>query len=63
MVSASLSAAAERLAVLLSAGSVAPVADPDGSDLEFEPAVEPRPLARRSSPAEVWAVDGGQALV
>jgi hypothetical protein len=63
MVSASLSAAAERLAVLLSAGSVAPVADPEASDLEFEPTAEPRPLARRSAPAEVWAIDGGQALV
>ena len=32
MASPSLLAAAERLAVLLSAGAVAPVADPDGSD-------------------------------
>jgi len=59
----SLLATAERLAVLLSAGSVAPVADPDGSDLEFEPVLELRPLVRRAAPAEVWAVDGGQALV
>jgi hypothetical protein len=59
----SLAVAAERLAVLLSAGSVAPTSDPDGSDLEFEPVVELRPLARRPAPADVWAVDGGQALV
>ena len=59
----SLRAAAERLAVLLSGGAVAPIADPDGSELEFEALVEPRPLARRPAPPEVWAVDGGQALV
>src|SRR5262245_18805968 len=59
----SLSAAAERLAVLLSAGGGASVPDPDGTDLELEAVVEPRPLARRPAPAEVWAVDGGQALV
>jgi hypothetical protein len=65
MASPSLLAAAERLAVLLSAGGggVAAVADPDGSDLEFEAVVAPAPLARRPAPAEVWAVDGGQALV
>ncbi|MGH9280542.1 MAG: DNA double-strand break repair nuclease NurA [Acidimicrobiales bacterium] len=64
MASASLLAAAERLAVLLSAGAAAPLlADPEGSDLEFEPLVEPRPLARRPPPPEVWAIDGGQALV
>ncbi|MFN2505534.1 MAG: DNA double-strand break repair nuclease NurA, partial [Acidimicrobiales bacterium] len=63
MASATLSAAAERLAVLLSAGGVGPVADPQGSELEFEVAIEPRPLARLRPPSEVWAVDGGQALV
>jgi hypothetical protein len=63
MASPSLLAAAERLAVLLSAGSVAPVADPEGSDLEFEPVVSLRPLTRRAAPPEVWAVDGGQAVV
>lgn len=63
MASTSLRAAAERLAVLLSAGPVAPVADPDGGDLDFEPVVEIRPLERGAAPAEVWAVDGGQALV
>lgn len=63
MASASLSAAAERLAVLLSAGSPAPVTDAEAGDLEFEPVVVPRPLARGAAPPEVWAVDGGQATV
>jgi len=63
MASPSLLAAAERLAVLLSAGGAAPVADPEGSDIEFEPVVSLRPLARRAAPPEVWAVDGGQAVV
>lgn len=63
MASPSLLAAAERLAVLLSGGAVAPLVDPDGSELEFEAAVALRPLARRPAPPEVWAVDGGQALV
>ena len=63
MASPSLAAAAERLAVLLSAGAAGPVTDPDGSDLELEPTVEARPLARRAAPPQVWAVDGGQALV
>jgi len=63
MASPSLAAAAERLAVLLSAGAPAPVRDPDGPDLEFEAVVTPRPLARGAAPPEVWAVDGGQATV
>ena len=29
----------------------------------FEPSLEFRPLVRASAPADVWAVDGGQALV
>ena len=63
MATASLSAAAERLAVLLSAGAPAPLADAASRDLEFERAVELRPLARAAAPPEVWAVDGGQATV
>ena len=63
MASPSLAAAAERLAVLLSAGAGGPVFDPEGSDLELEPGVQPRPLRRAAAPSEVWAVDGGQALV
>jgi hypothetical protein len=63
MASPSLAAAAERLAVLLAAGSPAPIADPEGGEWEFAPTVEPRPLTRGAAPPEVWAVDGGQALV
>jgi hypothetical protein len=63
MASPSLRAAAERLAVLLSGGGPAPVTDPDGRVLEFDSVVQPRPLDRGVAPAEVWAVDGGQALV
>lgn len=38
-------------------------ADPTGTDLEFEAVVSLRPLTRTTAPADVWAVDGGQALV
>lgn len=59
----SLEAAAERLAALLT-GSATTLADPSGtSDLVFTGDVAVRPLARGEAPADVWAVDGGQALV
>src|SRR5256885_14350871 len=60
----SLEAAATRLALLLTApgGPVADRADGPGG-LEYEPVVELRPLSRTTPPADVWAVDGGQALV
>lgn len=59
----SLEVAAARLAALLSGGGSS-LADPSGtSGLEFESVVELRPLVRTAPPAEVWAVDGGQALV
>jgi hypothetical protein len=51
-----------RLAVLLTAGGGG-LADPSGSDLVFEPTIELRPLVRGQAPADVWAVDGGQAIV
>jgi len=57
-----LEAAAARLAALLTGGG-AVLADPSGSDLEFDADVRPRPLARSQAPAEVWAVDGGQCVV
>lgn len=61
--SSSLESAVERLASLLTGGGTA-LADPAGSRLEFEPEVEVRPLARAPlPPPEVWAVDGGQAVV
>jgi hypothetical protein len=65
-VSATLEAAASRLALLLT-GAGGPVTDPRADlasvGLEFEPIVELRPLARTRAPDDVWAVDGGQALV
>jgi len=62
MATASLAVAAERLAVLLTGGGRA-LSDPTNTDLVFEAAIAPRPLARAAAPDEVWAVDGGQALV
>jgi hypothetical protein len=60
---ATLESAAERLAVLLTAGGTT-LADPTSNDLEFAPDIAPRPLAPAAdAPAEVWAVDGGQATV
>jgi hypothetical protein len=60
----SLEAAATRLALLLTApgGPVGDRADGPGG-LEYEPVVELRLLTRTAAPADVWAVDGGQALV
>lgn len=57
-----IEAAAERVAVLLTAGGMA-LSDPEGGDLAFEPSVVVRPLVRGTAPPEVWAVDGGQAVV
>ena len=53
---------AARLAILLTAGGGG-LADPGGSGLVFEDTIELRPLARVAAPADVWAVDGGQAIV
>jgi hypothetical protein len=65
-VTATIEAAASRLAVLLTGGGGA-VHDPQGElgsvGLELEAAIELRPLARGAVPDDVWAVDGGQALV
>jgi hypothetical protein len=59
-----LEAAADRLASLLTVGG-AGLADASGtSRLQFEAHLRLRPLVRAAAPvAEVWAVDGGQALV
>ena len=64
LTTSSLEAAARRLALLLTSpgGPVADQADLPGG-LEYEPVVELRPLARTAPPADVWAVDGGQAVV
>jgi len=61
--SGSLPTAAARLATLLTAGGAA-LDDPGGGHLQFEAEIRLRPLARAAAPpAEVWAVDGGQAVV
>jgi len=60
--STTLDAAAARLAELLTVGGGG-LADGDRGDLEFDPEIELRALARRMPPSDVWAVDGGQALV
>ncbi|MDQ4134450.1 MAG: DNA double-strand break repair nuclease NurA [Actinomycetota bacterium] len=62
MTSSTLAAAADRLARLLTAGG-AELADPTGVGLQFEADVRPGPLPALAPPADVWAVDGGQALV
>jgi hypothetical protein len=58
-----LEAAAERLAALITGAAVGQLADAEGRDLVFEPDVIVRALARGPAPADVWAVDGGQAVV
>jgi hypothetical protein len=62
--SPSLLSAAERLAALLTGGGGG-LADPGGNGhLEFDAEIRLRPLFRSAAPpAEVWAVDGGQAVV
>lgn len=60
--SRSLEAASGRLASLLTAGGGG-VGDPMGSGLEFESTIELRSLPPGPPPDDVWAVDGGQALV
>ena len=58
----SIDSVAGRLAGLL-LGSEVRLADSAGSELEFEPDVRLRPLGPPVAVPEVWAVDGGQALV
>lgn len=63
MGNASLETAASRLAALLG-GQASSLSAPGDPDLAFEPVVEVRPLVRAAAPpGDVWAVDGGQALV
>lgn len=60
---APLEVAAARLAALLT-GEATAISDPgNGTDLVFESVIGLRPLVRTDAPADVWAVDGGQALV
>src|SRR5688500_13462494 len=60
-----IEAAAARLAALLVGGGSSLADANPHSDLEFEAVIGLRPLERSTSgaPADVWAVDGGQALV
>jgi hypothetical protein len=61
--SSSLGSAVERLAALLTGGGTG-LADPAGNRLEFEAEIRLQPLVRAAAPpADVWAVDGGQAVV
>lgn len=53
---------AARLASLLAGGAGA-LSDPGAGDLVFEADISLHPLARGDPPPDVWAVDGGQALV
>src|SRR5213076_2474187 len=55
--------AAGRLASLRVGGATALSDARPNSLIEFDGDLELRPLTRSSAPAEVWAVDGGQALV
>ena len=57
-----LETAADRLAQLLT-GRGGGLADPTQASLEFEADIVVRPLERLAPPADVWAVDGGQATV
>jgi hypothetical protein len=61
--SSSLRTAADRLAALLTGGGGG-LADPGNGHLQFDAEIRLRPLVRAARPpAEVWAVDGGQAVV
>jgi hypothetical protein len=64
MATGSIEAAAERLAALLT-GTSTELTDAGDShgDLVLDGDLVVRPLERREAPADVWAVDGGQALV
>ena len=64
MATATLDSAALRVAALLMRGANgAELNDPGAGQLELEPEVVLRPLVQAPAPADVWAVDGGQALV
>jgi len=63
MAVSALDVAAGRLATLLTTGGGG-MSDPTGVGLEFESEIRLRPLVRATAaPLDVWAVDGGQAVV
>ena len=59
----SIEVVAERLAALLTGGATSLSDARPGSLIEFDGDLQIRPLTRAFAPADVWAVDGGQALV
>ncbi|MDA8060852.1 MAG: DNA double-strand break repair nuclease NurA [Actinomycetota bacterium] len=59
---ADLDQTARRLAELLTRGGDR-LSDPTGSDLRMEAELTLLPLERASAPRDVWALDGGQAVV
>ena len=59
----SISAAGARIAAILTGEVATGLRDPTGSELVFEERIQLSPLARGLAPSDVWAVDGGQALV
>jgi len=61
--SESIEVVAERLAALLTGASTSLSDARPGSLIEFDGDLAVRPLLRGEAPTDVWAVDGGQALV
>jgi hypothetical protein len=59
----SLDLVAERLAALLTGSATSLTDARPGSLIDFDGDLVIRPLERASAPVDVWAVDGGQALV
>jgi hypothetical protein len=59
---ATIESAATRLATLLTTGGEG-MAAPGEPGLDFEQVIRPRPLPKGEAPSDVWAVDGGQAVV
>jgi hypothetical protein len=59
---ATIEEVAERLAGVLLGGDLQ-ISDTEGRELVFEDRIGPLPFEPAPAPVEVWAVDGGQALV
>ncbi|HVM55453.1 MAG TPA: DNA double-strand break repair nuclease NurA [Acidimicrobiales bacterium] len=61
--SSTIEGVATRLAALLTGEATALADARPGSLLDFDGDLQVRALAREEGPADVWAIDGGQALV
>jgi hypothetical protein len=59
----SIEEVAERLAALLTGSSTSLSDARPGSTIDFDGDLAPRSLDRSAAPVDVWAIDGGQALV